>query len=280
MRKITTTLAVIISLIISSNAPALENDSSPNPVCLIRTSMGDITVELFIKDAPKTVENFISLAEGKKKVTDPKTNLKIKKPFYDNMIFHRVIKGFMIQSGCPNGDGSGGPGYQFEDEINATDLDLDKMPVMNPVEGPHPFLGIRSNEEFFIKVIRPIAIQLGIKDEKEYKKRLDEIQKIITEMSLKECYENNGYNYNDNLKSHPPDRGVIAMANRGPNTNGSQFFINLVDTDWLAGKHTVFGRVIKGMDVVDKIGNVDVHPEIHKPLKNVKIISIREHKKK
>ena len=75
---------------------------------------------------------------------------------------------------------------------------------------------------------------------------------------MKECYENIGYEYNDELKSHFPKRGVIAMANSGPNTNGSQFFINLVDTPWLMGKHTVFGRVIKGMEVVDKIGEVAV----------------------
>ncbi|MBT7696504.1 MAG: peptidylprolyl isomerase, partial [Desulfobacterales bacterium] len=83
------------------------------------------------------------------------------------------------------------------------------------------------------------------------------------------------YVYNDKIKSHHLDRGVLAMANAGPNTNGSQFFINLVNTKWLEGKHTVFGKVIKGMEIVDKIGDVPVLPERHKPEKNVKIISIR-----
>lgn len=275
MQKFIITIVVILFSIINTNVSAVEKGTSPNPVCLIKTSMGEIAVELFIKDAPKTVENFISLAEGKKKFTDPKTNLKVKKPYYDNLIFHRVIKNFMIQGGCPKGDGSGDPGYKFEDEINASYLGLDKMPVLDPEKGPHPYLGVQSKEQFFGVVIRPITLKLGIKNEKEFKNRLDEIQKIITSISLKESYEYRGYVYNDNIKSHHLDRGVLAMANAGPNTNGSQFFINLVDTKWLEGKHTVFGKVIKGMDVVDKIGNVPVLPEKHKPKKNVKIISIR-----
>jgi peptidyl-prolyl cis-trans isomerase B (cyclophilin B) len=121
------------------------------------TNHGEITIELFDEDAPKTVENFRKLARD---------------GFYDGLIFHRVIKDFMIQGGCPQGTGTGGPGYQFEDEIN-----------------PH---------------------------------------KIV--------------------------RGALAMANAGPNTNGSQFFIVTVDqAPWLDGKHTVFGEVTGGMDVVDAI---------------------------
>jgi peptidyl-prolyl cis-trans isomerase B (cyclophilin B) len=121
------------------------------------TNHGDITIELFDDDAPKTVDNFRKLARD---------------GFYDGLVFHRVIRDFMIQGGCPQGTGSGGPGYQFEDEIN-----------------PH-------------KVVR----------------------------------------------------GALAMANAGPNTNGSQFFIVTVDAaPWLDGKHTVFGQVTDGMDAVDKI---------------------------
>jgi peptidyl-prolyl cis-trans isomerase B (cyclophilin B) len=126
----------------------------------LNTSEGTIEVELFDEDAPKTVENFTKLAgDG----------------FYDGLIFHRVIKGFMIQGGCPQGTGTGGPGYTFEDEPNA----------------------------------------------------------------------------------HRVVRGALAMANAGPNTNGSQFFIvTAPECPWLDGKHTVFGRVSDGMDVVDAIENV------------------------
>ena len=123
------------------------------------TSMGNFTIELFEQQAPKTVENFVKLAEKK---------------FYDGVIFHRVIDGFMIQGGDPTGTGRGGPGYQFADEF-------------------HP--------------------------------------------QLKHTSE-----------------GMLSMANAGPNTNGSQFFITLTATPHLDGKHAVFGKVVEGMDVVKKIG--------------------------
>jgi cyclophilin family peptidyl-prolyl cis-trans isomerase len=127
----------------------------------IHTSMGDIELELFAEDAPKTVENFTKLAgDG----------------FYDGLVFHRVIPDFMIQGGCPRGDGTGDAGYKFEDEFN----------------------------------------------------------------------------------DHPIVRGTLAMANAGPNTNGSQFFIVTAPaTPWLDGKHTAFGQVTAGQDVVDAISAVD-----------------------
>ena len=127
----------------------------------IHTSMGAIELELFAEDAPKTVENFTKLAgDG----------------FYDGLVFHRVIPDFMIQGGCPRGDGTGDAGYKFEDEFN----------------------------------------------------------------------------------DHPIVRGTLAMANAGPNTNGSQFFIVTADaTPWLDGKHTAFGQVTAGQDVVDAISGVE-----------------------
>jgi peptidyl-prolyl cis-trans isomerase B (cyclophilin B) len=128
---------------------------------VLHTNNGDITIELFDEEAPKTVENFTKLATDK---------------FYDGVIFHRVIKDFMIQGGDPTGTGRGGPGYTFEDEFN----------------------------------------------------------------------------------DHKIVRGALAMANAGPNTNGSQFFIVTTDAaPWLDGKHTVFGQVVEGMDVVDKIEAAD-----------------------
>ena len=127
----------------------------------LHTSEGPIEIELFPEDAPKTVENFTKLA------TDG---------FYDGLIFHRVIPDFMIQGGCPQGIGTGGPGYQFEDEFN----------------------------------------------------------------------------------DHKVVKGALAMANSGPNTNGSQFFVVTAEaTPWLDGKHTVFGQVTTGQDVVDRIQHVD-----------------------
>src|SRR5436190_23292091 len=143
---------------------------------VMETSQGNIVVRLLEKEAPKTVANFIGLAEGTKEFVNEKTGKSEKRPFYDGLIFHRVIPDFMIQGGCPEGTGMGGPGYKFDDEIN----------------------------------------------------------------------------------SHRIVRGTLAMANAGPNTNGSQFFIVTAEaTPWLDGKHTAFGQVTGGQDVVDAIQNVD-----------------------
>ncbi len=146
------------------------------------TNQGPVVVELFDDDAPRTVENFRKLSgDG----------------FYDGLSFHRVIPGFMVQGGCPQGTGTGGPGYEFEDEIN----------------------------------------------------------------------------------EHKVERGALAMANSGPDTNGSQFF--LVTTDaapWLDGKHTVFGRVVEGMEAVDAIAAVPVKAgrsdEVSSPVDPVTITSV------
>ena len=151
------------------------------------TSAGEIVVKLLPEKAPKTVENFVGLAEGTREWTDPKTRQQVKRPLYDGTMFHRVIPDFMIQGGDPQGNGRGGPGYMFRNEIVA---------------------------------------------------------------SLKH------------------DRaGTLSMANAGPDTNGSQFFITHKDTSWLDGKHTVFGHVVEGQDVVNKIVVGDT-------IKSVKIIRV------
>jgi peptidyl-prolyl cis-trans isomerase A (cyclophilin A) len=151
-------------------------ESKPGTYVVFETSLGEITCELFPDKAPKTVANFIGLATGTKEFVDAKTRQPAKRPFFDGLIFHRVIPDFMIQGGCPQGTGTGGPGYRFEDEFVAG-LGFD----------------------------RP---------------------------------------------------GKLAMANAGPNTNGSQFFITLAPTTWLNGKHTIFGQVVKGQEVVEKISTV------------------------
>jgi peptidyl-prolyl cis-trans isomerase A (cyclophilin A) len=143
------------------------------------TNMGNFKVKLNSEKAPKTVENFAGLADGTKEFTDPKTGEKVKRPFYDGLVFHRIIDGFMIQGGDPKGDGTGGPGYKFDNETS---------------------------------------------------------------------------------KDMPHKKGVISMANAGPNTNGSQFFITLAPQPSLDGSYSVFGEVIEGMDVVEKIGHVKTMP--------------------
>jgi peptidyl-prolyl cis-trans isomerase A (cyclophilin A) len=139
------------------------------------TSEGSFTIRLFDEDAPETVANFVGLAEGTKEFTDPKTGQKTTRPFYDGLLFHRVIDNFMIQGGDPLGTGTGGPGYKFADE------------------------------------------------------------------------------FSPKLRHRSP--GMLSMANSGPHSNGSQFFITLAATPWLDNKHSIFGEVVEGMDVVNKIGS-------------------------
>jgi peptidyl-prolyl cis-trans isomerase A (cyclophilin A) len=148
----------------------------PGLYAIFQTNQGTFTCRLFEKEAPKTVDNFVGLANGTKEWTDPKTGKKVQKRFYDGLIFHRVIPKFMIQGGDPEGTGRGGPGYKFEDECRP-DLIFDKP-------------------------------------------------------------------------------GKLAMANAGPNTNGSQFFITTVPTPWLNNKHTIFGEVVEGQNVVESIESV------------------------
>jgi len=167
-----------------------EESLKPGLYAIFHTSKGDITCILFEKESPKTIDNFAGLANGTKEWTDPKTGKKVKKRFYDGLIFHRVIPNFMIQGGDPEGTGRGGPGYRFEDEFHP-DLQFDKP-------------------------------------------------------------------------------GKLAMANAGPNTNGSQFFITTVPTPWLNNKHTIFGQVIEGQDVADKIEGVKQDGR-NKPLEDVVI---------
>ena len=161
----------------------------------LHTTEGDIRVELFEHQAPKTVQNFVGLAEGTKEWTDPKSGAKRNDPFYDGLIFHRVIDGFMIQGGCPQGDGRGGPGYQFGDEFTV-ELAYDR-----------PYL--------------------------------------------------------------------LGMANAGPGTNGSQFFITVTPTPHLNGRHTIWGEVADGpsREVVDKIATTKTGPQ-DRPAKDIAITSV------
>jgi len=245
-------------------------------VVLIKTTMGDIQVELFPEEAPETVKNFIALAEGKKEFTDAKTGKKTTKPFYDGLIFHRVINKFMIQGGDPLGTGSGDPGYKFKDEINGVYLGLDKLMVMKDGKF-HAWLGRPGGRRFVISVLLPVYKKLGIKNKVDAKKKEKEFIAELNKMTLLDVYKNMGYQYNTTRNSHSPKRGSLAMANSGPNTNGSQFFINIIDTPWLTGKHTVFGQVIKGMDIVDKISKAPVGAG-NKPVTVIKILSIRQMK--
>lgn len=157
-------------------APPVDVAGTGTLKALLRTSMGDIEVELLEKEAPRTVANFVGLATGRVEWTDPRGR-KTTAPLFNGTIFHRVIPGFMVQGGDPQGDGRGGPGYRWKDEPSALKLRHD----------------------------RP---------------------------------------------------GLMSMANAGPDTNGSQFFLTEVPTPWLDGKHAIFGRVVDNLALVTTIANV------------------------
>lgn len=185
---------------------------------VIHTDKGQLVVELFPEAAPKTVENFVKLSND---------------GFYDGIIFHRVIPQFMAQTGDPEGTGRGGPGYKFEDEISAKALGLDEQKA--------------GETGYYNRQISQIAIdQLGITSQQEFNQRQNEVQRETDKLSQKsaeEILKMVGYSYNNELPSIPGKKGTLGMANSGPNTNGSQFFINQVETPHLNGLHTFFGQL-------------------------------------
>lgn len=268
-------LSIITFLLIT--AGIISAEETKNPIVTMVTSHGDITIELFEKSAPETVQNFIGLSEGTKEFTD-NTGAKVKKPFYDGLTFQRVIDGFMIQGGCPLGTGKGGPGYKFKDEINANSLGIEKLKVFDETNNLHEYLQVYPQQQIQQMLMKPIFEKLGIASQEDLDAKQNELnaelEKSMKTMTLKDLYEGAGYQYDEKLTSFPLKTGYLAMANSGPNTNGSQFYINLKDNHYLDGKHTVFGKVIEGMDVVEKISKVE-KDERDKPIEPVKIVSIR-----
>ncbi len=246
-KKILIIVMAIIALI------ALSAGKKKEKTVIIQTNYGDIELEMFYDLAPKTVENFISLAQGTKEWTDPKTNEKVKRPFYDGLIFHRVIKDFMIQGGCPLGTGSGGPGYRFEDEFPSEEIiltgeiksDDQAMLVYQKIIMPYMQANQEPNEDILEVVNKVSKVQNG---------------HPIMEHTIEWYQEKTGFNETlsyEKMKASV-DYGTLCMANSGPNTNGSQFFIvtKKEGCAWLNGKHTVFGKVVKGMDIVHIIENL------------------------
>lgn len=263
-----------VTITLNGRATELEVENTANPLVLIQTTRGDMVVELFPAEAPRTVENFLALAEGSKSFFDADTGVQIQRPFYDGLDFHRVIAGFMIQGGSPTGGGDGGPGFTLPDEINAVSLGLDQMPLIDAEGYPHPLLGIADQTAFQQTILKPLYENMGIRSEADIAARSSEIETRLRSMSLKGFYEMLGYRYNENGLSRAPLRGMLAMAGSGPGTAGSQFFLTLADAPWLAGRHTVFGKLRAGQAVLDSIGRVPVDTQ-QRPLEPVTILLIR-----
>jgi cyclophilin family peptidyl-prolyl cis-trans isomerase len=247
---------------------AQMGEGKSRPIVTIETSMGIIRVELWNDIAPKTVENFIGLATGDKEWKDPRTGAEVSRPFYNGLIFHRVIPDFMIQGGCPKGDGSGGPGYSFADECYDT---AHARTIEGTITSEEDALAVYNNiiVPYFQSTPKPDADLIAIINECNAKKNGKPIMKHPVEYYQMKTGNKKPLKGQGTLKAEV-GYGTICMANSGPNTNGSQFFIvtKKEGCSWLNGKHTVFGKVIEGMDIADKIQNVERGPQ-DRPVKDV-----------
>lgn len=241
---------------------AMENPA--NPLLLMRTSRGDVYLELFPQAAPRNVANFIALAHGEvplvTAVTPESRSASGQTPqyWYDNLAFHRVLPGYIIQSGAPQTQGSPVPDIELDDEINARQLGLHEEKLLDSAGNPHPWLNLQDAEDFQREVLVPLYRELGITSPQMLETRQSEIFSTLRDMTLQQAYENMGYRYNDRLPSRQPLRGAVAMAEAKPNSNRSEFFITLTDTPWLAGRTTIIGQVVEGMDIVDGINQAAV----------------------
>jgi cyclophilin family peptidyl-prolyl cis-trans isomerase len=264
----------VVTMTLNGRSTTLEMEDTSNPLMLIQTTRGDLAVELFTRDAPQTVDSFLGLAEGLKPFIDPRSGAEVTRPFYDGLQFHRVINRFMIQGGSPTGQSDGGPGFSLADEINADSLGLGLMPVLDEDGYPAEVLGIRDQQNFQRRVLLPLYRAMNIDSEETLKTRFNAVDQRLRALTVKALYELQGYRYSERFQSRAPLRGVIAMANSGPNTAGSQFFITLADAPWLTGQYTVFGKVRAGMEVVESISLMPVDAD-KRPLEPVTILLIR-----
>ncbi|MDR0781825.1 MAG: peptidylprolyl isomerase [Pseudomonadales bacterium] len=263
-----------LNVTFDGRAQQIQVEDPANPLVVIETTRGSLLFELFPSAAPATVSNFLGLANGSKTWVDPLTGANTKRPFYNGLSFHRVVNGVLIQGGSPSADAHGYPGFFVPDEINAVSLGLDHMSVLDPSGEPNPVLGIRSQADFQEDVLKPLYDSLGIRSSAQLEARVSEVDKKLRALSVQQLFELRGYRYRKDVISRAPVRGVIAMASTQPNQNGSQFFITLTDAEWLLGRHTVFGTLRAGEDVLDAIGRSPVDTE-GRPQQEVRIVSIK-----
>jgi len=230
---------------------AMEN--AANPLMLMRTSRGDIYLELFPQSAPRNVANFIALAEARVPLFDIATTATVTPHYYDGLTFHRILRNYLVQAGAPRAPNAPVPEYLVEDEINARQFGLHEQNVLDPFGKPHPWLNLTDNADFQREILVPLYRVMGISSPEAVEARQFEIHDALKAMTLRQAYENRGYRYNERLVSRAPLRGSVAMAGTAANTNAAEFFITLMDAPWLAGKATIIGRVVEGMEIVDRI---------------------------
>jgi peptidyl-prolyl cis-trans isomerase A (cyclophilin A) len=278
-RAIFAAIALVCLLAVSCSGKVGFKPSEPGSYAVLQTNYGEIAVRLLSEDAPKTVDNFIGLAEGSKEWTNPDTGSTSKKPFYDGLTFHRVIDGFMIQGGDPKGDGTGGPGYEFEDETYR--------------ETGKELSGLVEDEETALIVWNELIVPyvIGTPEENQNARLVGIVNKVLSEYSATPLMGISIQEYRDMTGSakvlmereviNPVAYATLCMANSGANTNGSQFFIVTAKDGcpWLDGAHTVFGRVVQGMEVAHQIEKVETDDQ-DKPVKPVIIKKVKIIRKK
>jgi len=253
----------------------LAMEDSQNHLVRISTSQGEMYLELFPLEAPNNVENFIALADGEKEFTDQSTGEPIQARYYNGMRFHRVVPGFIIQAGSPANNLLGLQVNLLDDEINANALGLDQILALNSDGSFADVLNIESKPDFHEEILTPLYLQRNITDVEAVLSSQYQVLEILQDLSVKSVYENQGYRYDDSLPSRPIERGTVALANSGPDSNGPEFFISLTTAEWLSGKYTVIGKVIEGQDVMDSIGNTAIDPSQFSSLSTL-IYSVRK----
>jgi len=260
-------LLLIFSLLASLNTALADTSTAflamedpQNHLVRISTSQGEMFLELFPLEAPNNVENFIALASGKKEFINQSTGEPIQARYYNGMRFHRAVPGFIIQAGSPVNNPLGLQVNLLNDEINANALGLDQIPALNPDGSFADVLNIESKQDFHEDILTPLYAQQNITDVEAILNRQYQVLEILQGLSVKSVYENQGYRYDDSLPSRPIERGTVAVANSGPDSNGPEFFISLTAAEWLSGKYTVIGKVIEGQEVMDSIGNTAIDP--------------------
>ena len=231
-----------------------------NPLLLISTSQGNIYIELFPNEAPRNVTNFMALATGEVEFIDADSGAEFKSPYFNGLRFHRVISDFIIQTGSGVNHPRGAPADELPDEINADYLGLDRLPVLNPDGSFNSMLNISNKAEFDEEILKPLYRRMNIESKADLLARQEAVLLQLQQMTVKRAYENQGYRFNSSNPGRGVTRGVVALANKGPNTNAAEFFISLADADWLTCKHTVIGKVVEGMEVADTIGAVPIDP--------------------
>ena len=268
-------LAALNTAIADTSSALFAMEDSQNPLIRVSTSQGEIYIELFPIEAPSNVENFIALAKGKKKFTNLDTGELIQNRYYNGMRFHRVVPGFIIQAGSPAYNPLGLQIKPLNDEINADALGLDQISALNPDGSFADILNIESKSDFHEDILMPLYSQRSIIDVEMALSRQYQVLEALQGLSIKAVYENLGFRYDDSRKSRPIERGTVALANSGPDSNGPEFFISLTTAAALTGKYTVIGEVVEGQKVMDKIGNTAIDPDQFSSLSTL-IYSIRK----